>query len=167
MDLQTILVGSISIFLCFLPFIIMNINKKRRENKILHSMNKLAQEQGCTITQHEFCSELVIGIDENKKFVFFCKKSNDKETAQFVNLSSIQQCSIIHTKDSETKVTEKIELCFTPIGSNKANQLFEIYNGNESLQLMGEIQLVNKWEKLINDKLKRLVKIKREAVLMH
>lgn len=45
--------------------------KKAKQKKQL--LNTIAIQQNCKITQHELCANFIIGLDENKKCVFFFK----------------------------------------------------------------------------------------------
>ncbi len=164
MDTGTIIIGIVSIALCVLPLVVMHRIKRKGENQRLAALENLAAQHNCKISQHEFCGELVLGIDETNNFVFFLKKTADKEIAQHINLSGIHACNIINTgsnlnsKEGEYKVIDKLELRFTPVAKNEPDLLLEIYNARESMQLVGELQLIKKWEKIINDRLATLKK---------
>ena len=161
MDSGTIIIGAISIAICILPFVVLRSNRKKIEKKRLQSLEDIAAQHNCTITQHEFCGEFVIGLDEANNFVFFFRKTKDNEIARYINLAGIQKCKVINTsrnysnQGGEYKAVDRLELSFVPVAKNEPDLLLEIYNAEESMQLVGELQLVEKWAKRINDQVDR------------
>lgn len=159
MDLGSTIVGTIILVICIVPFVIMHYNSVKKENKMLQSLNEIAQQHNCNISQHEFCGDFVIGLDENKNFVFFFKQKKEKAISQFVDLSEIQTCKAvkstrtIKSKDGDVRIPERVVLSYIPTNKGKAETRFELYD-EENVQLIGELQLVDKWSKQINDCLK-------------
>lgn len=163
MDSATFIIGAISIAIFILPFAVTRMNRKKQEKQLLQSLSNLAKQHNCKITQHEFCSDFVIGLDENANSLFFFKRhrqNGNKETAHHINLSEFQNCNIINknrvvkSNGSDSKVIDRLELSFTPVAKNQPAFLLELYNSEESFQLVGELQLIEKWSKLINEKIK-------------
>ena len=67
------LIGVIVVAICTVPLVGMYIKKKNKEHKMLDVLKDLATKQDCNITEHEFCRNFAIGIDQNKHFLFFDK----------------------------------------------------------------------------------------------
>ena len=59
----------------------------------------------------------------------------------------------INSKDGAYKVIDKLSLVFTPVDKDRSNISLEFYDADVSMQLVGELQLIERWEKLINDRL--------------
>jgi ABC-type glycerol-3-phosphate transport system permease component len=160
MDWGTAIVGLISILICIVPFVIMYYNRVKKENKMLQSLNEIAQQHNCKIGQHEFCGDYVMGIDENRNFVFFFKQKKEEAISQFVDLSEIQNCQTVKKTRNVKKdigslgFIERVELSFTPTNKTKGEKRFELYDEEINMQLCGELQFVDKWTKQINDRLK-------------
>ncbi|MBX2928524.1 MAG: hypothetical protein KF852_11860 [Saprospiraceae bacterium] len=160
MDWGTAIVGLISILICIVPFVIMYYNRIKKENKMLQSLNEIAQQHNCKIGQHEFCGDFILGIDENRNFVFFFKQKKEEAISQFVDLSEIQTCQAVKkTRNVKNDIgslgfIERVELRFTPTNKNKGETKFELYDEETNMQLSGELQFVDKWTKQINDRLK-------------
>lgn len=159
MDSVTIIIGAVVTALCVLPFIIISRNKKRREKQFLQSLSNIAEKQNCKITLHEFFGDFVIGLDEKANFFFFYKKMDQIEITEHINLAEIQKCKIVTTartvgekKDSYT-VTDKLELSFLSGDKSIPNKTIEFYNSQESMQLTGELQLLEKWAKIVDDRI--------------
>lgn len=156
MDLGSLIIGAMILLLCILPFILLQIRNKKRENKKLLDLSNSAKEHNCKITQHEFCGHYLIGIDEVNNFVFFHKIIKDQPIKQFVNLSTIEKSEIVTStrtyteKDGTAHVIEKLELAFVPNKKDTEVPPMEFYNEDVSFQLNGELQSIERWSLLIN-----------------
>ncbi len=161
MDSGTLIIGAIVIAICILPFILIGNSIKKRKNKLLHSLSGLAAQKESKITQYDLGSDLVIGLDENTDFLFFFKRLKEKEISEQVYLKDMQNCRFINTsrtvrnKNESYQVTDKLELCISPKAKNRPDIILEFYNSDENLQLGGELQLAEKWAKIVNDKIKK------------
>jgi hypothetical protein len=160
MDSGIVIVGTILLALCIVPFVILHYNSKKKEKQMLQSLTEIAQQHNCKMTQHEFCGEFVIGLDENKNFAFFFRQKKEEAISRFVDLSEIQTCQVVK-KNRNSKnnnggfaFTERIELNFIPTHKSKEEIRFEMYDAEANMQLNGELQLADKWSKQINDRLK-------------
>ena len=85
---------------------------------------------------------------------------NDIETHQLVTLHEIQRCHVItatrngSNEDGIFKIIDKLELVFEHRDKRKADTILEFYNADySSPTLTGELQLVEKWCKMLNDKI--------------
>jgi hypothetical protein len=160
MDLNSAMAGAIMIAICILPFISMSRGRKKRDKQMLQSLTEIAKQHNCQISQHEFCGDFVIGIDEIKNSVFFHKHLRDKTIEQFIDLASIKNCKIININraiknhEGTHKVIDKLELVFIPASKNKSEITLEFFNSDVTTQLYGELPTIEKWSKLINDRLK-------------
>lgn len=152
-DWGAAIVGLIMILICIVPFVIMYYNRKKKENKMLQSLNEIAKPHNCKINQHEFCGDYVMGIDESRNFVFFFKQKKEEAVSQFVDLAEIQSCQVVK-KAISTYSIQKLELAFLPTNKSKTETKFELYDEEINTQLSGELQFIDKWAKQINDRLK-------------
>lgn len=159
MDLGSIIIGAILIAVCTVPLVIMNRNGKKRERQALKSLTNIANQQNCSISKYEACGDFVIGMDEIKNFVFFYKQKNEETISHCVDLSEIHICRAVKTrrtvksKGGSEDIIERIKLSLIPKNKEKAEVKFELY-GDEDTQLNGELQLVDRWAKQINEHLK-------------
>lgn len=160
MDLGTALIGLILTALCVIPIILIARGNKKSQNKLEQSLTSLAAKSNCKIAKKEYCGELIIGIDDNANHFFYVKQFKDKETTHHVNLAEMQQCKVINTgktmshKNQNVKVIDKLELFFTPTDKNKPGVSLEFYNADDEIQMTGELILIEKWAKELNQKLK-------------
>ncbi|MBK8806496.1 MAG: hypothetical protein IPO21_07585 [Bacteroidales bacterium] len=159
-DFGTAILGTILILVCIAPLVLIHYNRVKKEKKILKNINDNATKHNCKVTQYEFCGDFVLGLDETRNFVFFFKQRKAETISLFVDLSEIRNCQAIKTtrdvkKDSASNtIYQQIELRFIPKNKGITETSFELFDETENAQLSGELQFVEKWSKLINDRLK-------------
>jgi hypothetical protein len=170
MDLGTIVITLVFIAIVTVPFVLTGYSKKRKKKNLFHRLTEMAENEGCAITQHEFCGDFLIGLDEVADRLFFFKKSENHEIVQSVNLMEYKSCRLVNSnrtvgdKKTSYSVIDKLELCFYPNDKSKPDILVELYNDEyDSLTLSGELQLAEKWEKLLNERMKTSKKSKADA----
>ncbi len=149
--------GAIIIALCVLPFVIMGILSKNNKKQRLQYFKNSASTQNCNITLHEILGDIIIGMDENSNSIFFMKKSKENEFSQLISLSEFQSCRVINfgRAANNSTIVEKLELCFYPKSKNSNQQLLTFFDSEEDgLLLTGELQLIEKWEEIVNSSLK-------------
>jgi hypothetical protein len=162
MDLGTLEIALVLVAICVVPFILMGRNKKKRDKQLLQLLLNSATKENCKITQSEYLNDIAIGLDEANNKLFFFKKIEENEIAQHVNLLEMKSCGILNSnrpldsKKHKDVIIEKIGLSFTPIEKNKTHTIFEFFNSEETMLLSGELQLAQKWAKIVNDKLKAI-----------
>lgn len=159
MNSGTIIVGAISIAVCVAPFALMIRGMKRKEKYLLQSIFAIANNDNCKISQHEVSEEFAIGIDEKANQLFFFRKTSENESAQHINLSEIKSCKVIkmgqsfNNKNESDKTIDRLELQFSFLDKNNPDNSLVFYNADESAQPSGEIIIIEKWAKIVNDKL--------------
>lgn len=160
MDSGTIIIGVIALAICILPFIALSRSRKKTEQQRLSALQNFAARQNCQLSEYEFCGNLSIGLDMVNKCVFALRKTEGGEISQYINLHGVQQCKAIQTsrnlnsKEGEYKVIDRIDLSFVPVAKNEPDTLLEIFNAQENLQMVGELQLADRWEKRISNLLR-------------
>lgn len=161
METGTTIIGVVLIALCILPFIITGYISKKRKNKMLKSLRKYAEKYHCNISKYDIEGQLIIGADETNKCIFFCKKNIDKQTEnKYVDLKDILNCMILSNnnplkfREGNFGSVDKLELCFIAADRNKSDVKFEFFNSETDIRLTTEMQMAEKWMKLVNEMLK-------------
>lgn len=161
MELGSILTGVIAIGLCILPFILFAINKKKSKAVLLDSLSKVADEQKSKISKHELGSEFALGLDENSNHLFFYKKIKDKETKNSINLNNIADVTVIKTNKtlgangSSQTVIDSLALQFSALDSKTPSTQIEFYNMKDSMQISGELEIMNRWHEVVSSRIKK------------
>ena len=157
MDTSTIIIGAILLAICILPFVLISRNRKKKEQELLKSLTNLANEHQSKISQFEVCGDQMIGIDEDTKSIFFIKQTDKETVVKHVSLSNVQHCELVKTtvNSSGDTIIDRLELKFVPIDPHQPQYIIEFYNLSERFQLNGELQMIEKWFKIIEDLIKK------------
>ena len=77
--------------------------------------------------------------------------------AEIRNCRAINTRSTQSSEDGNFRPIEKLQLAFTHLDKNKPDVVFDFYNATNDYSLLnGELQLMEKWQKIANDKLTSL-----------
>jgi hypothetical protein len=161
MDLGTIIITLLFIAIVTVPFVLTGYSRKRKKKNLFRRLTEMVENEGCAITRHEFCADFVIGLDGMANRLFFYKKVENLEIAKSVNLREYRSCKVFNSnrtvgeKREKYYIIDKLELTFFPAEKRAPEISIELYNDEyDSLTLSGELQLAEKWEKLLNERLK-------------
>jgi hypothetical protein len=156
MDLTTALIGLVIVAMCILPIIYFNAAQKNKRKKFLNDFLALAGQQQLKISQHEVWSNYcAIGIDSDSNKLFYFKKRGDKEEQVLLSLLDIDKCRAINTKrvQNEDQIIDRLELGLSFKNNRISEKTLEFYSKDESMALDMELQLLDKWQKLITAQL--------------
>lgn len=157
MNNTSIISLAIVIALTVVLILVFSINKQGKIKKKLRALYDYASQNNCNITQHEFCADLLVGMDEPAGFVFLLGFTHDEISKQHINLAETADCRVINTSRSVngTVVIDKLELCFTATDKTKPQVFWEFYDSHNNPTLIGELQFIAKWAEIIKSKLKK------------
>ncbi|MEZ5106723.1 MAG: hypothetical protein R2757_19625 [Draconibacterium sp.] len=159
MNTGIIIMGAILIAICVIPIILMNKSRANKGRRILESITNYAAQFNCTITEHEFCGDFIIGIDKEKRVAFFIKQVDENSAMQHIELAEVKSCKIVNYgrtvkgNGSSTKVIDRLALNFILPESKGQNMEWELYNSEKSPQLTGELQAIEKWQAIIDEQI--------------
>jgi hypothetical protein len=134
----------------------MSRGTRKREKKMYNTLQFMAGGYATKIAECDYGLEFAIGMASNKQYVFFYKEVNERVTEHSVSLEDIRKCSLfsvnktVKTKDGIENVIEKLELVFEPKDNTHQTVRFEFYTSADHFMLSGELQLIKKWEAMIN-----------------
>lgn len=168
MYLGTTLSGVLLVVVCILPLVIANKRRKEKERQLLNNLQVFAARFNAKIADHECWNGTAIGVDKELMKLFFIRSNEGIQFEKEISLMEIKSSSIAKTgksiknKDGETQLIEKLELELQMKDSSKPKVLLEFYNANrDNITLSGELQLLQKWVKYINELLEDLKNNKR------
>jgi len=163
MQAGSTIVGLIIIALCIVPFVLIALNKRRKENHLIESLNKLAAEAGLKISQYELWNENIIGLDESEAVVLALittKSTTETHTIHLNQMSKCRQANIsrtANTANSSTVIIDQLALVFTPKQKHQEEVSIQFYNTEyNSTVLTGELQVIEKWHRLLNERLEAI-----------
>ena len=160
MSLLNILTILLLIAACILPFIIINMRRKKSEQKFLQVLLSHASESNNTISQYDLSNQQAIGIADISNTLFFLKRRNNHDVIKQIELAQIERCYINKTSrssiDGNYSATERLELRFTRADKNSSEEVFELYNlEHDSLSMAGQLELAEKWHSIVSSRLPR------------
>lgn len=137
-------------------------NKKKREKEIKEKVSGLAAKSNSKVDEYDRWNKTIIGIDKLSQKLFFIKKIKDKEIQCEIALSGIQMARVINSQRSALNgnysVVQKLHLGLISKEKDKPETLLEFYNADyDSLTIMEELQLVEKWSKIVNSNISKKV----------
>jgi hypothetical protein len=138
---------------------VINSKKKKRVN-FIDPLNQFAGELNAKISHFEIWNNSIIGIDEEQNLILAIQKTTGGNKRISVYLAEIQKCRVAEisrltaSKEGNSKAFDRIDLVFMNKEKSKSDVSIEIYNADtDRLTLAGELQLANKWNKIVNDKI--------------
>ena len=156
MEIGTTIVGIIIIAVCIASLVLMSRSNKSKQNNLKKSLVNIALHNHCELTHSEACGNVAIGMDAAKKKLFFVRQKGEENVSRMLDLSGLAKTYVVnHSRTAgekgELKATDKLELILTFREKNKPDDKLEFYNvENDSLRLMGELQMIEKWNGILN-----------------
>lgn len=160
MDFTTLLIGLLVIAICAVPVVLLSNNNKKQGAKLLKRMQKEMSKHHGQLTRYDQCGDFLIGMDEPIRKVYFLKELKYDVVFQTIDLNDMLQCKMvlvdrsIGKKSSDTRVTERIELQFTPKDKGKSVVSLLLYEANENPVVGDELLIANKWAERVQYLLK-------------
>ncbi|MBP6755136.1 MAG: hypothetical protein KA210_03230 [Bacteroidia bacterium] len=147
MDATSLTIGMILLIICVLPFILFSVNNTKKRKKRIENLIRKAKENNAIIQEKDDWNQSVIGIDKTKKMLFFSNNSDEFDKFNSINISELYSCTIEKTENKQKSI-EKLELELKFI--SKPTMLLEFFNKNETRLLVNEIEIIQKWQMLLN-----------------
>jgi len=164
MDSNTI-VWIVLLVLMILPLYWLFQSGSKTRKKLTATLVQLAKGKNSTLTKQDYCDKTIIGFCDQNQFLFYAESTQKGIVTKIVDLNQMKSCKIVTTdKDAiaangkPTRVIDRLELSLAYINPETPNELLEFYNtANGSFALSGELQLIEKWEHLVNETIKKTV----------
>lgn len=160
MDLGSAIVGIVILLAIATPFVLLNFNSNKKRRLIVRSLTDFAEKNNCRISQFESWNNAIIGIDDQANQLFFIRIGKDNLTNQHIDLHQVIKCQMqnsvrtINYREGHTKVIDIIKLGLSLKDKNQPPVFLECYNAQtDNLTLSGELQIAEKWCKIIEQKI--------------
>ncbi|MCZ2130477.1 MAG: hypothetical protein LC109_09445, partial [Bacteroidia bacterium] len=138
-----------------IPIIIMYVKSQQKKGRAINSLKALALKENKHISESDTWKENAIGLDENKTTVFAIRKTKDSIIPYTIRLKDVKSCQFINR--SSTNFIEQLTLTFTFKDNAKSNLTLDFYHNElDSTEIADELQLIQKWDKLINERMKEI-----------
>lgn len=156
METGMIVISTLLIALCALPFVLISGSTKKREKQLIKNLETKVSNNNGILTDYAINYDFALGIDSAAKQIYYYKKSQETEYFKKVNLNEIKSCEVVKDKKrikngkSNYELIQRIALVFTSKQGHVVEQ-FELYDYDNSSQLNGEIALADSWKQKISD----------------
>ena len=156
----TAITGIVFLALFALPFVLDRRNRAGKKKRALLSLQQLALQHQCRIDQHELSGAVALGLDKGKNAIFYIRQEKDGHSSHFAPLAEMRSCNLVNSMRSTKQggaviaPTDRVQLNLLPKDASKAEVHLEIFDAGSGLQLNGELQVAERWSKLIHDRLK-------------
>jgi len=156
----TIIMVVMVLLIFVVPTIWMYLSRIKSEKQFKKKLCNFAESGNCTISEMDFWKKSVIGIDKNLHKLFYIRTTNSEEYKKEIDLTEIQKCRVLNAsrsmngKNGNYTAIDRLELIFTCRDKNKPEIGLEFYNTiHDSLSLAGEVQLIEKWYRIVDAEL--------------
>ncbi|MBK9177038.1 MAG: hypothetical protein IPM46_12055 [Flavobacteriales bacterium] len=159
MDNATLTIGIICLALFALPFVLDYRSRRKKAARLQSAMRDAAQQQRSTIGQVDTCNGIALGMDEDKKTLFFYNEREENPAVQHVNLAEVRSCEALRDgrtakADDAEGMPASVELCLVPKENSRDEKRLVLYRSGYGTTLDGEVQFADNWARLINGWLK-------------
>jgi len=163
MEPGTIITGIILLLAFVVPIVFLNKKSSKKGKQFFSELINFALKNNCKLSEHELFNNMALGIDKETHQLYFIKNSANNKIKHKIDLLEIQKCRIVNTsrnikyKGENHKVIDRLELGFISRDKSKPEIFLEFYNADiDSAALNGELQLIEKWFKIIDEQLARV-----------
>ncbi|MFT2010194.1 hypothetical protein ACMA1I_16080 [Pontibacter sp. 13R65] len=156
MDLETVIIGLLSVALFVVPIMFVQRKQKAKRLKLLQEFIGLAGQRQVNIDLHDSWDPYyTIGIDTVKKKLFYTLRNEGQEQQSFVDLAEVGACSVKNSNRDQNgeKIIDRIDLVLSSRNARQADRVLEFYNREVSLNFNNELMRAEKWKSIISSNL--------------
>ncbi|WAC02761.1 hypothetical protein N7U66_03575 [Lacinutrix neustonica] len=171
METGMIVISTLLITLCALPFILVYGSTKKKEILLKMGLEALIKKDNGHLTDYVVSYPFALGFDRTTKHIYFYKKNQEEVLFQKVKLNEVKACEVQkekkHIKNGKqnNEIVQSVALVFTYTKGNTVEQ-FKLYDFDDSSQPNGEMDLAVAWkqkiEVLLSENVSALVESKTE-----
>ncbi len=157
LDTGTTIVGIIIIAVCVGSFMLISRGGKSKHLALLKMLESFAQQNGSSLAQSNTCPTLAIGLDASRRKLFYLKKRGQQHDMKLFDLSEYEKSYVMSNtrtagEKGALKAVDRLVLVLSAGKRKQADAMLEFYNVEyDSLRLMGESQLVERWAAIVNE----------------
>lgn len=151
----------VAVALFIVPFFVFGGGSKGKTKKTLvKALDELAEKNNSTIGQTEYWNSSIMGLCNDGKKLFFITTDENIKKETVVDLNSFRSSRVnivsrtVEGKGNVQRVVEKISLILNPNIVDSRTVELVIYDTKVDGMVLGnELQIVEKWNVLINDQI--------------
>jgi hypothetical protein len=150
-DRATLLVGLITLSLLSLPFLLDLRRRRRARSTLRNALRQLSANAGCTLHQQEVSGDITIGLDKERRVLFFISRNAHAPDSRQIDLRLVRHVQVDQRLRGGQQLLERVALVFHPVpGSPAPSQLLLFEAGHGDLP-GGELEIALRWSALLNE----------------
>ena len=155
MDLIVIIIGVGALAILIIPFFWAHYSAQRKNNAILNNFLKISGLKREDVGEMDILHNAVIAIDKNGQVLYHLKTQDNNNYLVRIDLRNIDSSEVvttsqtIKTKSETYTIVERLELIISQKDRNKKIIPLVFFDQRETLQLNGEMPIIEKWANII------------------
>jgi len=161
MNFEILLIGIIISLVFILPIYLFGRSRSKHKKVLKKTLHQLANSTDCKIHISDVWNDFVIGLDSEKRILFFYQKNKDNESSQIIKINEIQKVRISsfsiknEDRDKGQNYIDQSGIIISFHSSGKKDVFLEFYNSKYGNFSIGpELQIAEKWVKIINSNIR-------------
>lgn len=153
MNTSSILIGLAILAGVVLPFVILSIRKRNKENQSIKEFIQTGFKYGLELSETEHWNNRLLGIDPIKRKILFRQTEAEEFTETVIDLNEVKSCTLLVTNLQSVganQVPDKIEIAFKQ-KNNKPLENLQIFDSETDSVVYAELEIAEKWTKIINE----------------
>lgn len=137
------------------------VSKKKKTGKSCKILNSVAKSYNCKIATYDFTNNILIGTDEDSRYLFYYNKKD--KTSLALQLNEIERCRInlvrhgIGSGNNIQTVIDSIQLVITLCDTKKSEVTLDCYNSIRDFYFPDkDLALIEKWDAFIKAGIKKI-----------
>ncbi|TYA56339.1 hypothetical protein [Formosa maritima] len=160
MESQSTIIGVVIALIIILPLILLQLSQKSKKKKSKESFINEALKSKLKISDPDFWGTYyAIAIDEMANKIIYSKIIEAKQNITIIDLSQVNSCEIVKThrtfknKTTNKIETDRIDLVIGYKTASNSKKVLEFYNVDINIEMSNEIELLEKWETKIKNRI--------------
>lgn len=155
METSVIITTVIFLAIFIIPFYIISRKRSKKTELLEKKFKILGESQKLHISEQDIWGNRGFGIDRGSKCVLYARGKEFAEKMEIIDLQKIRRSEInkISRSVDNMNIIDRIDLRIIYKDATLPHLLLEFYNVLENRQIDEEIQLAEKWVKIINKNL--------------
>lgn len=161
MDIASIIIGTLLLIGFIAPLVWVQKKQQNQDGQFLKQCNQIAVNERLTLSVQEVWNrDFFIGLDESKKVLLYVHHVDGSPEQEVIHLNQVISHKLLKTDRSwvvkgQTKShIERLELQFKLSGKSEKEIKLLFYDAMQSMTLIGELEIIRKWDELIKKELK-------------
>ncbi len=156
MDFETMLLGILAVAVFLLPILYIQRKQKSQAGKERRAFVMAAEQQGLQLSEFDFWADQYgIGVDSVQGRLYYRNASELDPQEVVLHLNQVRRCTFdnVHREQNGNRIIDMIVLRIGLHGPKAPELYLPFYNREGNLMLSGELQLAEKWCKLIQEQM--------------